>query len=130
MKAHELSKALLALSKILKSGPDVDIEDWSMLSRPAPMPKSSNLKESDIPAALYTLVKLNDVNKSQWLSLMKEYDIDIEIRSRDANRDIVGKILNYLAANPNARENLLRTGSKKNVSESTELANALNLLLK
>ncbi|MNL70966.1 hypothetical protein D3C87_1960450 [compost metagenome] len=61
---------------------------------------------------------------------MSEYDIDIEIRPRDANRDIVGKILNYLAANPMARENLLKTGSKKNVSESAELANALNLLLK
>ncbi|VVM55937.1 hypothetical protein PS647_01725 [Pseudomonas fluorescens] len=130
MKAHELSKALLALSKILKAGPDIDIEDWSLLSKSAPTTKSSNLKESDIPAALYTLVKLNDVSKSQWLSLMSEYDIDIEIRPRDANRDIVGKILNYLAANPIARENLLRTGSKKNVSESAELANALNLLLK
>ncbi|MNH81146.1 hypothetical protein D3C81_1119470 [compost metagenome] len=130
MKAHELSKALLALSKVLKAGPDIDVEDWSILSKSTPTTKLSNLKESDIPAALYTLVKLNDVSKSQWLSLMSEYDIDIEIRPRDANRDIVGKILNYLAANPMARENLLKTGSKKNVSESAELANALNLLLK
>lgn len=131
MKAHELSKALLALSKILKSGPDIDVEDWSILSKStSPSNKSSNLKESDIPSALYTLVKLNDVSKSQWLSLISEYDIDVEIRPRDANRDIVGKILNYLAANPIARENLLKTGSRKNVSESTELANALNLLLK
>ena len=130
MKAHELSKTLLALSKILKAGPDIDIEDWSLLNKSAPTTKSSNLKESDIPAALYTLVKLNDVSKAQWLSLMHEYDIDVEIRPRDANRDIVGKILNYLAANPIARENLLKTGSKKNVSESAELANALNLLLK
>jgi hypothetical protein len=130
MKAHDLSKALLTLSKILKAGPDVDVEDWSLLGRSAPTTKTANLKESDIPAALYTLVKLNDVSKSQWLSLMKEYNIQIEIRPRDANRDIVGKILNYLAANPMTRENLLKTGSKKNVTESTELANALNLLLK
>ncbi|WP_285351945.1 hypothetical protein [Pseudomonas sp. ME-P-057] len=130
MKAHELSKALLVLSRTLKAGPDVDVEEWSTPSRMAPSTRPSNLRESDIPAALYTLVKLNDVSKSQWLSLMKEYNIDIEIRARDANRDIVGKILNYLAANPLARENLLRTGSKKNVTESTELANALNLLLK
>lgn len=130
MKAHELSKALLALSKILKSGPDIDVEDWSLLSKGNPTTKSTPLKESDIPTALYTLVKLNDVSKSQWLSLIREFDIDIEIRARDANRDIVGKILNYLASNPMARENLLRTGSKRNVSESAELANALNLLLK
>ncbi|MBS7418651.1 hypothetical protein [Pseudomonas syringae] len=130
MKSHELSKALLALSKVLKAGPDIDVEDWSLLSKPAPALKASSLKEGDIPAALYTLVKLNDVSKSQWISLMSEYNIDIEIRPRDANRDIVGKILNYLAANPTARENLLRTGSKKNVSESAELASALNLLLK
>jgi hypothetical protein len=130
MKAHELSKALMALSKILKAGPDLDVEDWSLLSKPVPMAKTSSLKESDIPTALYTLVKLNDVSKAQWLSLMSEYNIDIEIRPRDANRDIVGKMLNYLASNPMARENLLKTGTKKNVSESAELANALNLLLK
>lgn len=131
MKAHELSKALLALSRILKSGPDIDVEDWSILSKStSPVSKSSHLKESDIPSALYTLVKLNDVSKTQWLSLINEYDIDVEIRPRDATRDIVGKILNYLAANPIARENLLKTGSRKNVTESTELANALNLLLK
>jgi len=131
MKAHELSKALLALSKILKAGPDIDVEDWSILSKSTGQAtKTVPLKESDIPTALYTLVKLNDVSKSQWLSLIKEFDIEIEIRPRDANRDIVGKILNYLASNPIARDNLLRIGSKKNVSESTELANALNLLLK
>jgi len=131
MKAHELSKALLSLSKALKSGPDIDVEDWSILSRPSTTTKNSTpLKDSDIPTALYTLVKLNDVSKSQWLSLIREFEIDIDIRSRDANRDIVGKILNYLASNPVARENLLKTGSKRNVSESTELANALNLLLK
>lgn len=130
MKAHELSKALLALAKILKSGPDIDVEDWSILSKSTSITKTAPLKESDIPTALYTLVKLNDVSKSQWLSLIREFDIDVEIRTRDANRDIVGKILNYLAANPIARDNLLKTGSKKNVSESAELANALNLLLK
>ncbi|MBC3778738.1 hypothetical protein [Pseudomonas sp. SWRI99] len=131
MKAHELSKALLALSKILKSGPDVDVEDWSLLSKSVtPMNKPTPLRDSDIPTALYTLVRLNDVSKAQWLSLIQDFNIDIEIRPRDATRDIVGKILNYLATNPSARESLLRTGSKKNPTESTELANALNLLLK
>lgn len=131
MKAHELSKALLALSKILKSGPDIDVEDWSILSKnTVATSKATPLKDSDIPTALYTLVRLNDVSKSQWLSLIQDFNIDIEIRQRDATRDIVGKILNYLATNPIARENLLRTGSKKNATESTELANALNLLLK
>lgn len=130
MKAHELSKVLMTLSKVLKAGPDIEVDDWSLLSKPAPMTKNSNLKENDIPTALYTLVKLNDVSKSQWLSLMSEYDMDIEIRPRDANRDIVGKILNYLASNPVARENLLKSGAKRNISESAELANALNLLLK
>lgn len=131
MKTHELSRALMSLAKILKIGPDIDVDDWSILSNVKPQTgHGASLKEDDIPMALYTLVKLNDVSKSQWLSLIKDFDIDVEIRPRDANRDIVGKILSYLASNPKARENLLKTSSKKNVSESTELANALNLLLK
>ncbi|WP_340053383.1 hypothetical protein [Pseudomonas sp. JAI120] len=131
MRTHELSKTLSSLAKILKMGPDIDIEDWSILSNLKPQTgHGAPLKEDAIPMALYTLVKLNDVSKSQWLSLIKDFDIDVEIRPRDANRDIVGKILAYLATNAQARENLLKTSSKKNVSESTELANALNLLLK
>lgn len=131
MKTHELARTLNLLSKILRSGPDMDIEDWSILSNiKSHGTQEKSLKESDIPTALYTLVKLNDVSKGQWLSLIKDYGIEIEVRPRDANRDIVGKILNYLASNPSARDNLIKTSSKKNASESAELANALNLLLK
>lgn len=131
MRTHELSRALQILSKILKSGPDMDLEDWSYTTKKKDFSSEDiSIKDADIPAALYTLVKLNDVSKSQWIALMKEYNIDIEIRPRDANRDIVGKILNYLASNPNARESLISNNSKKSVSVSSELANALNLLLK
>jgi len=110
----------------------MDLDEWSYSTKKKSLSSDDiSIKDADIPAALYTLVKLNDVSKSQWLALMEEYNIDIgDIRPRDANRDIVGKILNYLASNPSARENLISKNSKKHVSESTELANALNLLLK
>lgn len=131
MRTHELSKVLVTLSKILKSGPDVELDGWALNSRKKSADiGDAEIKDADIPAALYTLVKLNDVSKSQWISLINEYGIEVDIRPRDANRDIVGKILSYLASNPIARENLISSSAKKNVSESSELANALNLLLK
>lgn len=126
MKTHEFAKALSTFARILKSGPDVELEDFSLSNS---YQKVGALKENDIPAALFTLVRLNDVSKSQWLKLIDEFGIEVEVRPRDANRDIVGKILNYLANDPEARMKLLKS-SKKNVSESVELANALNLLLK
>lgn len=132
MRTHELSKALSSLSKVLKAGPDVEIEDWSILSglKNFKSNKGALVDEGDIPSALYTLVTLNDVSKSQWLNLMVDFGIDVDIRPRDGNRDVVNKILSYLAVNPDARNRLLKSSSRKNVTESSELANALNLLLK
>lgn len=132
MKTHELSKALMALAKVLKAGPDVDIDTWSVLGSVTGGASSKNqkVKDGDIPAALYTLVSLNNVSKAQWISFISEYGIDVEIRPRDANRDIVGKVLSYLAANPLARDSLLKNSSKRTPGHSAELANAFNILLK
>lgn len=126
MKTHEFAKALSTFAKILRAGPDIELEDLSLSSS---YQKVEALKEQEIPAALYTLVRLNDVSKAQWLELIEEFGIDVEVRPRDANRDIVGKILSFLATNPEARMKLLK-GNKRNISQSVELANALNLLLK
>lgn len=135
MKTHELSKSLLLLSKILKSMPDMYLEELDLskamkLTNNKSLTSNGEVNQNEIPSALYNLVILNNVSKQQWLSFIDDFNIDIPVRTRDANRDIVGKILNYFATNPTERERLLSKNNKKSVSGSTELANALNLLLK
>lgn len=116
------------MARVLKSGPNVEIDEiWDSNFH------SKNydfLKKKDIPVALNALVGLNEVSKQEWLNLINEMGFEIEIRPRDANRDIVGKLINYLAKNPTAREKLTGRSEKKKSGPSSELTNALNLLLK
>lgn len=128
MKTHEFAKQLSLMAKILRAGPNVELEEYWM-QKPT-LASRSQLEEKDIPLALNALVGLNEVKKEQWVSLIEEYGYTIDVRPRDANRDIVGKLINYLANNPDAREKLSGRQSKRKTGTSAELADALNLLLK
>lgn len=134
MKTHDLAKNLQVLARILKNTPNMDLDDLDVnkLLKPAFMKKNeeNNIDESDMPVALYNLVALNGINKQQWLKFIDDYNLNIQVRDRDANRDIVGKILNYYANNPSERDRLVGKNIKKQSTGSDELANALNLLLK
>lgn len=128
MKTHDFAKQISLLAKIMRAAPNVELEEYEMQS-PA-LANRSKLQEKDIPLALNALIGLNEVKKEQWISLIEEYGFAIEVRARDANRDIVGKLISYLANNPSAREKLSGRPSKRKAGTSTELADALNLLLK
>lgn len=134
MKTHDLAKNLQMLSRILKSAPNMDLDDlnFNYLLKTNFLKKKelNNIDEHDMPSALYNLVALNGINKSQWLKFIADYNLNIQVRDRDANRDIVGKILNYYANNPSERDRLVSKNIKRSSTGSDELANALNLLLK
>lgn len=132
MKTHELAAQLSLLGKSLRQLPNIEIGEMSESFFPSNLSKTNfrKISESEIPAALNALVALNDVSKQQWQDLISNYNFEIEIRPRDAKRDIVGKLLNYLADNKMARESLSNTGKKRNSGVSSELESALNLLLK
>ncbi len=130
MKSHEFAKHLSTMAKILKSGPNVELEDIDIRNSFELPSNNAHVNNEDIPQALSMLVGLNNVGKQQWLTLIDEFGFDIPIRQRDANRDIFGKLLKYLADNPNERERLVHKKSKKPISASSELTDALNILLK
>lgn len=137
MKTHQLANELILLAKILKKSPNIDLEFLSIesiinskKSNITYKTESKEISTENLSSALYNLVNLNRVNKQQWLTLIDDYKFDIQIRDRDANRDIVGKILNYLANNPHERDKLISRQNKNLTPSSNELANALNLLLK
>src|SRR5579872_622633 len=126
MTTHELARALGSLAAALRKAPDQTLDELSLNLgfglRHVPDAK-------DIPVALSTLVALSDIDKNQWLNFIKEYDFPIETRPRDASRDILGKLLNYLERNPEARRRLAVSSQKDRSQTSPELLRALKTLL-
>lgn len=130
MKTHEFSKLLMTMAKVLRGGPNVEIEKFEMPSF-GPLPSdTASVRPEDVPHALNMLVGLNNVPKLEWIALIDAFNFDIEIRPRDANRDIYGKLLKYLSDHPEERHRLVGRKEKQPVGVSNELADALTLLLK
>jgi len=130
MKSYDFAKQLTLMAKILKNGPNVELDEIEISTLTSSISSSSmEVKQSEVPKALSVLVGLNNVKKSQWLNLINEYEFPIEIRQRDANRDIIGKLLKYLSENQEARDRLSGKKLKKTTSSSSELADALSILL-
>jgi len=125
MKSHELAQALTTLSRLLKSGPNVEI---SQLKIREMFDSHSN---RDLALNLTTLVSLASVDKQRWIDLIKENNFPIEIRPRDGSRDIFGKLCTYLEANPVAQEQLKARATRPvHGRSSPELMKALATLLK
>jgi len=126
MKSHDLAQTLNTLARLLKSGPNVELSQLrfkDMLGTPQ--------RSQELALNLSTLVSLSSVDKSTWLELIKEHNFPIEVRNRDASRDIFGKLCAYLEANPIAQERLKATATRSTgKSSSPELMKALSTLLK
>lgn len=60
---------------------------------------------------------------------MAGHGFPIDVRPRDASRDIIGKLLKFLEENPDARNRLNHAAQKGRSETSPELARALQLLL-
>jgi hypothetical protein len=129
MKSYDFAKQLTVMAKVLKQGPNVELEDleYSVFTNMAS--PSFEIEHSDVPKALSILVGLNSVSKDQWINLIKDYEFPIELRPRDATRDIIGKLLKFLSQNEDARNRLSGKKIKKNTNSSSELADALSILL-
>jgi hypothetical protein len=80
--------------------------------------------------ALSTLVALSRFDKAQWLDIIQQYNFPIEVRPRDASRDILGKLLNHLEQDSESRQRLSVDAQKGRSDTSPELMKALQLLLK
>lgn len=122
MKTHDLAKALNALARILKQGSDVEVRDLSISKR------DSLRNSTAIAVNLTTLLELSRIDKNQWQIFIAEHDIPVNVRSRDASRDVLGKLLRYLEKNPEARSKIKRQASMKH--RSPELSKALSWLLR
>jgi len=130
MHTHEFADALKKLAIFLKRAPDVDMADMSMLfGMSAHISRAESRSKDDLPIALSALLKLSRIDKNEWLELIKDLGLQIEVRPRDASRDILGKVLKILESEPDARDRLQRRVRNKEAHGSPELARALSSLL-
>ena len=125
MKTHALARQLVSLSKALKALPNMEIHDLASL--PVGSPQLSN---ESLGMGLTTLVALSDIDKAKWRIFIEENGFPIEVRPRDASRDILGKLLTYLQNNRDARNKLAHTAARDKSTTSPELQRALQILLR
>ena len=125
MKSHDLANALSTLARMLKAGPDVELSQLNIKDTFGGPHSSESLALN-----LSTLISLSGVEKSKWVELIRENKFPIEIRPRDASRDIFGKLCAYLEENPLAQEQLKAKATRYTAKSSPELLKALSTLLK
>lgn len=123
MKTHDLGKALSDLGKILRSLPNQELDDFATFLKSKPARPSKN-----IGISLSVLASLSKYTRNDWEGVVRDFDIPVEIRARDATRDIMGKILNYLAENDDERHRVALK-SRTSPDEPSELSTALRFLL-
>ncbi|MCA2013489.1 hypothetical protein LCM17_18505 [Cereibacter sphaeroides] len=123
MKTHDLAKAIMQLGKVLRSLPNQELDELGSI-----LSKSTKESSKDIGVSLSVLAALSKFSKSDWENTARDFDIPVDIRPRDAARDIMGKILNYLAENESERERVAMKSRESN-DEPSELSNALKFLL-
>lgn len=122
MKTHDLSKALQQLSKILRAMPNQDMSDLGSSL-------SSEKQPQNVGISLSALAALSKYNKLDWERVVRDFELPIDIRPRDASRDVMGKIITYLAENDAERERVARKSNGPHSEAPSELSNALKFLL-
>lgn len=124
MKTHDLAKALTQLGKVLRSLPNQEIEHLGEA-----LNTRASASTAEVGISLSALAALSKYNRVDWENIVREFELPIELRSRDAARDIMGKIINYLAENDAERERVARKSRNSSSGAPSELSTALKFLL-
>lgn len=134
MHSHELAKQLTKLARILKEGPDFDLDFSDGLDNfyRSLQNKNRNTIQSrneTLPIALDALLSLSSIDKHDWRNLILDLNLPIDIRPRDASRDLLGKVLKVLEVDQFARSRLRNIVRHSSSKASPELMKALSSLL-
>jgi hypothetical protein len=126
MKSHDAAKHLEEIARLLRSLPNIPL---GALGAEKPVSALASSPEA-LAVNLGTLASLSRVERAQWISLIEEHGFPIELRPRDASRDVLGKLLRFLEQNPRAIRQLQQRGRDTGAAASPELLRALDTLLK
>lgn len=131
MKTHDLSKALNHLSRVLRAGPNVELEDLVNLSTYVDRPRTTKPvpDQSDKGAALALLAQIASYNKRELADLISFLGIPVEIKNTDSVRDLLGRTLKFIHENPSVQNRLASSGSDRQANSASPLARALAILM-
>ena len=135
MKAYDLAKSLMHLSRVLRAGPNIEVDDIGNLSVHTSKPRQTkpkqvredNTSKSEKGTALALLAEMASYSKSELIDLAFQLNIPLQVRPADAVRDILGKILRYIQENPDFRNRLAH--ASPDTLEGSRLAHALAILM-
>lgn len=127
MKTHSLAKELIALGEALLQGPNIDSKKLGMIDL------SSTTKDSDSEAemafGITTLAQLSKYTRVEWVQFARDHSLPVNFNERDSARNIMGKIMSYLANDEHEMQRVRQSVSQAKPS-SNRLNQALNTLLK
>ena len=133
MNTHDFARQLREMASILERAPSLEIgEEARLPDVPANSPQEAlkaKSKKADA-SPLKLLIALSNYSKQEWMDLTRSLGLTIDVRPRDASRDIMGKVLSALEDHPDAIERLQKSVRNRESHGSPELANALSFLLK
>jgi hypothetical protein len=118
--------ALHRAASMLLDAPNSDLDDL----RVSRLTSRTRRTPGSIPIGLGALLALSQIDKSEWVEFIEDSRLPIEVRDRDASRDIVFKVAKYLEDNQDARKSMMRTVRKSNQEASPELVRALKAILR
>jgi hypothetical protein len=122
---HDAARILSSLAQALRKWPNVPLD--GLFNLPS---LRANSKSSDLPIALSALVAVSSFKKPQWEAVIKEYRLPIIVRPAESTRDVLGKIVQHLAQDPESRKRVKQAAQRSRPDISPELMNALDFLLK
>lgn len=126
MKSHDIARLLNHLADVLYAGPDIPLEDLRATHRRTNRPQETE----HLAVNISTLASLSRVDKQQWIAFIFDFKLPIDVRPRDASRDLLGKILKYLEEHPTEQARIRQGTTGKLDSGSPELLKALSFLIK
>jgi len=122
MKTRALARNLRQLADWLDRLPDQSLDD---LTTHGP---DMHAKSASLALNVATLASLSRVDRKAWIAFIRQHGFPIEVRTRDASRDILGKLLKFLEEEPAAID-YLQQRAQADVATSPELSRALRALL-
>lgn len=125
MKSHSLAKELIALGEALLQMPNIETKSLSsLMSTNAP-----SKKDQEMAFGVTTLAQLSQYSKSEWLGFAETHGIPIASNKQDSSRNIMGKIMSYLAENQSEMERIRESVTDESGS-SNRLNSAFSILLR
>lgn len=115
-KYNKVKEAINQLQKLLSNSPNFELS-ISKVQR----------NTDDISGSLKGLIALSKYDKQKWISIIDEFGLPIELNPRASTRDVIGKVLAYLDANPEVLAKSRK--SKSRPLENTTLEDTLNKLM-